>query len=94
LGENAALLPVVGDEGEILEVDETVEVKVAGGPIVLRGLPVVGDDTLVLDVDNAIAIGVTQMRDGDENGVGIDVAGPARIAEVKDRVVENTDGQA
>ena len=52
------MLPVVGDEGEVLEVDEAVEVEVAGGPGLLRGLPVVGDDGLVLDVDDAVGVGV------------------------------------
>ena len=32
-GEGAGLLPVVGDEGEVLEVDEAVEVEVAGGGV-------------------------------------------------------------
>ena len=65
------MLPVVGDEGEVLEVDEAVEVEVAGGPV-CGGLPVVGDDGLVLDIDDAVAVGVAEMGDGDEEGVGID----------------------
>src|ERR1051326_2401159 len=46
-GKGGGLLPVVGDQGEVLEVDEAVEVEVAGGPGLLGGLPVVGDEGLV-----------------------------------------------
>ena len=49
-------MPVVGDEGEVLDVDEAVEVEVAGGPVGGGFLPVVGDDGLVLDVDDAVAL--------------------------------------
>ena len=65
------MLPVVGDEGEVLEIDEAVEVDVATGPGLLRGLPVVGDDGLVLDGDDAIDVGVAQVGGGEEEGVGI-----------------------
>ena len=65
-------MPVVGDEGEVLEVDEAVEVEVAGGPGLLGGLPVVGDDGLVLDVDDAVVVGVAEVGDGEEEGVGVD----------------------
>ena len=72
------MLPVVGDEGEVLDVDEAVEVEVAGGPGGGGLLPVVGDEGLVLDVDDAVVVGVAEVGDGDEEGVGIDGGGCRR----------------
>ena len=66
------MLPVVGDEGEVLEIDEAVEVEVAGGPGLLGGLPVVGDEGLVLDIDDAVIIGVAEVGDCDEEIGGIE----------------------
>jgi hypothetical protein len=51
------LLPVVGDEGEVLDVDEAVEVEVAGGAGGGGFLPVVGSGGLVLVGDVACTVG-------------------------------------
>ena len=59
-GEGGLLLPVVGDEGEVLDVDEAVVVEVASGGGVTGVLPVVGDEGLVLDVDDAVVVGVAE----------------------------------
>ena len=84
------MLPVVGDEGEVLEVDEAVEVEVATGPG-CGGLPVVGDDGLVLDVDDAVVVGVAEVGEGDEEGVWV-YGLVAESGEAEEGVVEEGDG--
>ena len=81
------MLPVVGDEGEVLEVDEAVEVEVAGGPVCSGFLPVVGDEGLVLDVDDAVGVGVAEVGDGEEEGVLVDGGVIAEGGEVEDGII-------
>ncbi len=66
------MLPVVGDDGEVLDVGDLVVVEVAfaggGGGF----LPVVGDDGQVLDIDDAVVVGVADVVERDDERIGVD----------------------
>ena len=85
------MLPVVGDEGEVLDVDEAVEVEVAGGPGGGGLLPIIGDQGLILDIDDAIDVGVAEVGEGDQHGVLIDELAAERCPG-QEAVVEEADG--